>query len=130
MILCGSPDAGLSRPVPAPVQIGGARYEVLPPETTRLAVARGRYVAIPLYDGTLGPLFGSKAVLRYLGIASVPKVAYIHTAAGTAASHRLALFHVIGDPGESASVLVRLRLRQLSETCESCRTVHFFVRVR
>ncbi len=69
-------------------------------------------------------------MLQYLGVASVPQLERIRGTAGSAASHRLALFRVIGAPGDGATVLVRLRLPSLREPCESCRTVHFFISVR
>jgi hypothetical protein len=130
MIACASPDAAPSAPVAAFVRIGHGRYEVVPPETTRISVARGGYVAIPLYDGNLESLAASETALRYLGVASVPRLECVRTAAGRAASHRVALFRAIGRPGDRATVLVRLTLPGLREACASCRTVHFFVRMR
>ena len=105
-------------------------YHVLAPENTRISVSQGELVAIPLYDGTLVPSREWKTVLQYVGLASAPAVQHIRTAAGSAASRRLALFRVIGAPGGGATVQVRLALPDLHETCVSCRTVHYFIHVR
>jgi hypothetical protein len=112
------------------VQIARSRYEVLPPESSRMTVERGRTIAIPLYDGDLVALADPNPVLRYIGTVSGPAIECIRTSAGSAASHRLALFRVIGRSSEGATLLVRLRLPELHEKCTSCRTVHFFVHVR
>lgn len=111
------------------MQIGRHHYEVIPPETS-ISVARGRLVAIPLYDGDIVALGRSSSVLRYVGVASIPPVQCVRTAAGSAASHRVALFRAVGRPSDGATVLVLLRLPELREQCTSCRTVHFFVHVR
>jgi hypothetical protein len=112
------------------VEIDRHSYRLLAPEDSRLFVAHGQLVAIPLYDGKLVSLPQANGVLRYLGVASVPALQCIHTAAGSAASHRLALFRVIGRSSEGTTVQVRLRLPALHETCTSCRIVHFFVHIR
>lgn len=130
MIACTPIDSAPASGARDTVKIGAACYQAVPPEKARISVAPGAYVAIPLYDGTLIRPAASKPVLRYVGVASVPELRRIHTAAGDAASHRLALFRVIGAPGDGATVQVRLRLPALRERCTSCRTVHFFINVR
>jgi hypothetical protein len=129
MIFCASPAVEPASRVPATVQIARSRYEVWPPEATDVSATHGQLIAVPLYDGTLvaGP---PKDVLRYVATVSGPALERIRTRAGAAASHRLALFRVIGHKGDDATLLVRLRLPELQERCTSCRTVHFFLHVR
>jgi hypothetical protein len=116
--------------VVVPARIGPTEFQVLPPESSRFSVVHGQLIAVPLYDGMLRSNAEWKTVLRYLGTVTVPANECIRTAAGSAASHRLALFRVIGQRGEGATVLVGLKLPALRERCVSCRTVHFFVHIR
>ncbi len=129
MIVCASPTVEPTSRVPATVQIGRSRYEVWPAEASDLSVTHGQLIAVPLYDGKL-VLAPPSDVLRYLATVSGPVLECIHTGAGSAASHRLALFRVMGHQGDNATLLVRLRLPALQEQCTSCRTVHFFLHVR
>ena len=129
MIVCASPTVEPTSRVPATVQIARSRYEVWPPEATDVSATHGQLIAIPLYDGKLVSRADANGILRYLGTVSGPVLERIHTAAGSAASRRLALFRVIGAEGDGTMLQVRLRLPALQEQCTSCRTVHFFIHV-
>jgi hypothetical protein len=130
MIADGSNHSAPASSVRDCVQVAHTCYHLVPPERTRLSVVPGERVAVPLYDGALRPLADANAVLHYLGTVSVPQLQRIRGPVGSAASHRVALFRVIGAPGDDATVQVRLRLPSVSEPCESCRTVRFLIHVR
>jgi hypothetical protein len=130
MIVSASPESALVACVVASVAVARSRYEVLPPEDTRFCVRHGQLIAVPLYDGDLVGTAGWMGVLRYVRTVSLPELESTRSAAGPVASHRAALFRVIGSPNDGATLQVLLRLPKLQEKCTSCRTVHFFLHVQ
>lgn len=115
---------------PAYVYYAAQRYAAVPPETAGFRVNEGGIVAIPLYDGAISRGSDWRNVLRYIATVSVPSYQCYRLSPYVAGSHRVALFQVVGHPGDHAFVPVELRLSQMRERCVSCRIVHFFVRVR
>lgn len=101
----------------------------MPPETPNVPVKRGQTLTVPLYDGKLAPSEGWHSVLAYVKTVRVPSYQCFQLSPYTAGSHRVAVFRVIGQPGQNTFVPVELRLAAMHEQCVSCRMVHFFVRV-